>query len=300
MFDTIIIGAGPAGMSAALYLLRQGKKVLLLEKETIGGQISESPKLENYPSIKSISGLDFSSNLFDQISSLGVEFDLDEVISLDKIEERHFKVKTAYNEYESESVIIATGCKHRKLGIENEDKFIGKGISYCATCDGAFYQGKDVCLIGDANTALQYAISLSSICKSVTIVTLFDKFFGDEILINKLKTLQNINIYHEFASKELLGKDELSGVRFVNTKTGQEMIVSCDGLFVAIGQIPDNEKFASLVELKNGFIIVDEAKQTRTTGIFAVGDCTDKNIRQVVTATNDGAIAAISCEKYLS
>lgn len=300
MFDTIIIGAGPAGMSAALYLLRQGKKVLLLEKETIGGQISESPRLENYPSIKSISGLDFSSNLFDQISSLGVEFDLDEVISIDKIEERHFKVKTTYNEYESESVIIATGCKHRKLGIENEDKFIGKGISYCATCDGAFYQGKDVCLIGDANTALQYAISLSSICKSVTIVTLFDKFFGDEILVNKLKTLQNIKIYHEFASKELLGKDELSGVRFVNTKTGQEMIVSCDGLFVAIGQIPDNEKFASLVELKNGFIVVDEAKQTRTTGLFAVGDCTDKKIRQVVTATNDGAIAAISCEKYLS
>lgn len=300
MFDTIIIGAGPAGMSAALYLLRQGKKVLLLEKETIGGQISESPRLENYPSIKSISGLDFSSNLFDQISSLGVEFDLDEVISIDKIEEKHFKVKTTYNEYESESVIIATGCKHRKLGIENEDKFIGKGISYCATCDGAFYQGKDVCLIGDANTALQYAISLSSICKSVTIVTLFDKFFGDEILVNKLKTLQNIKIYHEFASKELLGKDELSGVRFVNTKTGQEMIVSCDGLFVAIGQIPDNEKFASLVELKNGFIVVDEAKQTRTTGLFAVGDCTDKKIRQVVTATNDGAIAAISCEKYLS
>lgn len=300
MFDTIIIGAGPAGMSAALYLLRQGKKVLLLEKETIGGQISESPRLENYPSIKSISGLDFSSNLFDQISSLGVEFDLDEVISIDKIEEKHFKVKTTYNEYESESVIIATGCKHRKLGIGNEDKFIGKGISYCATCDGAFYQGKDVCLIGDANTALQYAISLSSICKSVTMVTLFDKFFGDEILVNKLKTLQNIKIYHEFASKELLGKDELSGVRFVNTKTGQEMIVSCDGLFVAIGQIPDNEKFASLVELKNGFIVVDEAKQTRTTGLFAVGDCTDKKIRQVVTATNDGAIAAISCEKYLS
>ncbi|MCI7058759.1 MAG: FAD-dependent oxidoreductase [Candidatus Enteromonas sp.] len=299
MFDTIIIGAGPAGMSAALYLLREGKKVLLIEKETIGGQIAESPRLENYPSIKSISGMDFASNLFDQISSLGVEFDLDEVIAVNKLEERHFKVKTNYNEYESKSIIIATGCKHRKLGLPNEEKLTGKGVSYCAVCDGAFYQGKDVCLIGDANTAVQYAISLSSICKSVTIVTLFDKFFADEILISKLKTLQNVKIYHDFASKELIGEHNLEGVKFVNTKTNQEMVINCEGLFVAIGQIPDNNRFSSLVDLQNGFIVTDESKQTKTPGVYAVGDCTVKRIRQVVTATSDGALAAIACEKYI-
>ncbi len=299
MFDTIIIGAGPAGMSAALYLLRENKKVLLLEKETIGGQIAESPRLENYPSIKEISGLDFSNNLFDQITSLGVEFDLDEVASVQKLEEKHFLVKTKYSEYEGKSIIIATGCKHRKLGLENEDKLIGHGISYCAVCDGAFYKEKDVILIGDANTALQYAISLSSTCNKVTIATLFDKFFADKILIDKLKELKNITIFHNLSSKKLIGENELQAIEFVNTKTNEIVTIPADGAFIAIGQVPDNEKFANLVDLENGFILVDENKQTKTKGVFAVGDCIKKKIRQVITATSDGAIAALTSARYI-
>ena len=299
MFDTIIIGAGPAGMSAALYLLRENKKVLLLEKEAIGGQIAESPRLENYPSIKEISGMDFSANLFDQITSLGVEFDLDEVTSIQKIEEKHFLVKTKYSEYEGKSIIIATGCKHRKLGLENEDKLIGHGISYCAVCDGAFYKGKDVILIGDANTALQYAISLSSICNKVTIATLFDKFFADQILIDKLKELKNVTIFHNLSSKKLIGESELKAIEFVNTKTNEIITIPADGVFIAIGQVPDNEKFANLADLENGFILVDENKQTKTKGVFAVGDCIKKKVRQVITAASDGAIASLSSAKYI-
>lgn len=299
MFDTIIIGAGPAGMSAALYLLRENKKVLILEKETIGGQVAESPRLENFPSIKEISGIDFSSNLFNQITDLGVEFDLDEVTSIQKIEEKHFLVKTKYTEYEGKSIIIATGCKHRKLGLENEDKLVGHGISYCAVCDGAFYKGKDVVLIGDANTALQYAISLSSICHKVIIATLFDKFFADEILVDKLKTLQNVTIFHNLSSKKLIGEDELKAIEFVNTKTNETVTIPCDGAFIAIGQVPDNEKFTNLVDLENGFIVVNENKESKTKGVFAAGDCTKKKIRQVITATSDGAIAALSSSRYV-
>ena len=299
MFDTIIIGAGPAGMSAALYLLRENKKVLLLEKEAIGGQIAESPRLENYPSIKEISGMDFSANLFDQITNLGVEFDLDEVTSIQKIEEKHFLVKTKYSEYEGKSIIIATGCKHRKLGLENEDKLIGHGISYCAVCDGAFYKGKDVILIGDANTALQYAISLSSICNKVTIATLFDKFFADQILIDKLKELKNVTIFHNLSSKKLIGESELKAIEFVNTKTNEIITIPADGAFIAIGQVPDNEKFANLADLENGFILVDENKQTKTKGVFAVGDCIKKKVRQVITAASDGAIASLSSVRYI-
>ncbi len=299
MFDTIIIGAGPAGMSAALYLLRENKKVLLLEKEAIGGQIAESPRLENYPSIKEISGMDFSANLFDQITNLGVEFDLDEVTSIQKIEEKHFLVKTKYSEYEGKSIIIATGCKHRKLGLENEDKLIGHGISYCAVCDGAFYKGKDVILIGDANTALQYAISLSSICNKVTIATLFDKFFADQILIDKLKELKNVTIFHNLSSKKLIGESELKAIEFVNTKTNEIITIPADGVFIAIGQVPDNEKFANLADLENGFILVDENKQTKTKGVFAVGDCIKKKVRQVITAASDGAIASLSSVRYI-
>ena len=299
MFDTIIIGAGPAGMSAALYLLRENKKVLLLEKEAIGGQIAESPRLENYPSIKEISGMDFSANLFDQITNLGVEFDLDEVTSIQKIEEKHFLVKTKYSEYEGKSIIIATGCKHTKLGLENEDKLIGHGISYCAVCDGAFYKGKDVILIGDANTALQYAISLSSICNKVTIATLFDKFFADQILIDKLKELKNVTIFHNLSSKKLIGESELKAIEFVNTKTNEIITIPADGVFIAIGQVPDNEKFANLADLENGFILVDENKQTKTKGVFAVGDCIKKKVRQVITAASDGAIASLSSVRYI-
>ncbi|HBX25681.1 MAG TPA: thioredoxin-disulfide reductase, partial [Firmicutes bacterium] len=212
---------------------------------------------------------------------------------------KHFLVKTKYSEYEGKSIIIATGCKHRKLGLENEDKLIGHGISYCAVCDGAFYKGKDVILIGDANTALQYAISLSSICNKVTIATLFDKFFADQILIDKLKELKNVTIFHNLSSKKLIGESELKAIEFVNTKTNEIITIPADGAFIAIGQVPDNEKFANLADLENGFILVDENKQTKTKGVFAVGDCIKKKVRQVITAASDGAIASLSSVRYI-
>ena len=299
IYDSIIIGGGPAGMTAALYLLRAGKKPLIIEKEAFGGQIAESPKLENFPSIKSISGLDFSSQPFDQITELGAEFELEEVEGVSK-EGDLFKVTTNYGEHLAKTVIVAAGCKHRKLGLPNEEKLTGKGISYCAVCDGAFYNGKDVLLIGDANTALQYAIMLSEKCTKVTVATLFDHFFADPILVEKLLQIKNVEIFHELNAVELLGESELTGVRFENTKTKEEVIINCDGCFIAIGQVPANEAYANLVDLQKGFIITDETMATKTPGLYAAGDCRVKGMRQVITATNDGAIAAMSAVSYLN
>ena len=299
IYDSIIIGGGPAGMTAALYLLRAGKKPLIIEKEAFGGQIAESPKLENFPSVKSISGLDFSSQLFDQITELGAEFELEEVEGVTK-EGDLFKVSSNYGDHFAKTVIVAAGCKHRKLGLPNEDKLTGKGISYCAVCDGAFYNDKEVLLIGDANTALQYAILLSETCTKVTVATLFDHFFADPILVEKLLQIKNVGIFHELNAVELLGDGELTGVRFENTKTKEEVIINCDGCFIAIGQVPANEIYAELVDLQKGFILTDETMATKTPGLYAAGDCRVKGMRQVITATSDGAIAAMSAVNYLN
>ena len=184
-YDIVIVGGGPSGMSAALYALRENKKVLIIEKESFGGQIATSPRLENYPSIEKISGLEFADNLFSQINNLGVDFELDEVLEIVKLEEKKFLIKTNFKQYEAGAVIIANGVKHRTLNLPNEEKLIGNGISYCATCDGPFYKGEEVNIIGDANSALQYALMLESYCPKVNMYCLFDHLFGDEILQNK-------------------------------------------------------------------------------------------------------------------
>ena len=293
MYDSIIVGCGPAGMTAALYLLRAGKSVLLLEKDSVGGQIARSPRLENYPSIKSISGSDWSDQLFDQITDLGAEFELEDVVEVTK-DVDVFRVKTNFHLYEAKAVIIAAGCTHRHLGLPREEEFCGHGISYCAVCDGDFYKGEDVLLIGDANTALQYAISLANTSKSVYIATLFDKFFADEILVERMKKIPNITFRHNLSAKEFLGEKNLEAVRFEDTKTGEEVTIPAKGCFIAIGQEPHNEPFANAVELDaKGFIVVDQNMMTSTRGLYAVGDCRQKTMRQVVTAINDGAIAAI-------
>lgn len=299
VYDSIIIGGGPAGMTAALYLLRAGKKPLIIEKEAFGGQIAESPRLENFPSVKMISGLEFSSQLFDQITDLGAEFELEETEGIVK-DGDVFKVQTNYGEHLARTVIVAAGCKHRKLGLPNEDKLTGKGVSYCAVCDGAFYNGKDVLLIGDANTAVQYAILLAETCKNVTVATLFDRFFADPILVDKLLKIENIKIFHNLNAVELLGDTDLTGVRFEQTQTKEEVIINCDGCFIAIGQVPANEAYANLVDLEKGFILTDETMATKTPGLYAAGDCRVKGMRQVITATSDGAIAAMSAVNYLN
>ena len=299
MYDIIIIGGGAAGMTAALYSLRSGKSVLLIERETIGGQISKSPRVENFPSIKEISGTEFSDKLFDQIMDLGCEFELDNVLKLEK-ENNTFKVYGEYNNYQSKAVIIATGLEHRKINVEPEDELIGKGVSYCAVCDGAFYKDEDVCLIGDANTALQYSLLLSNYCKKVYVCTLFDKFFADDILVSRLRKRENVEIYHNLLLKEFKYSDELEGVVFENTQDLTKKEFTVKACFIAIGQIPNNDIFSNLVELdKNGYILVDNDLQTKTEGLFVAGDCRQKKVRQLTTAVSDGAMASVGAVSYI-
>jgi len=284
-------------MTAALYSLRDNKSVLILEKDSFGGQIARSPLVENYPSIKSQSGLDFANNLFEQITDLGAEFELEDVEKIEK-EGEIFKVFTNYGVHESKVVFIATGVEHRKFGFENEEQLVGHGVSFCATCDGAFFKDEDVIVIGDANTALQYAILLASYCNSVKVLTLFDKFFADDCLVEKLKNNPKISYEHNLSLQSYNGIEELESLTFKDTKTNELKTYKCKGCFVCIGQVPDNEKFSNLVDLEKGFIKVDENMETKTPGLYAIGDCRAKKVRQVVTAINDGAIAAVNSLKY--
>ena len=298
-YDIIIIGGGPAGMSAALYALRNDKKVLILEKEAFGGQIATSPRLENYPTIPSISGSEWSDLVFTQITDLGAEFELEEGLEIIPGDKK-FVVKTNYNEYECLAIIIANGVKPRKMGIAKEDDLVGKGISYCAVCDGPFYKGKEIYLVGDANTALQYALLLANYCPKVHMLTLFDRLFGDQILINRVLQKENIDIRHNLSLVELKGDKVLEGAVFEDTITKEKMEFVTDNLFIAIGQVPQNEAFANIVELEKGFIITDELMATKTPGVFAAGDTRKKENKQVITACNDGAIAAMSAVKYIN
>ena len=298
MFDIIIIGGGMAGMTAALYALRNNKKVLVLEKESIGGQIAQSPKVENYPTVKSITGTELADELFEQISALNVEFELEDVLKVEK-EDNIFIVTTNYNTYTAKAVIVATGAKHRKLGIENEDKFIGKGIYYCAICDGPFFAGEEVTLIGDANSALQYALMLAGYCKKVHMITLLDRFFGEKSLQDAVLNTMNIEITNNLKAVKLIGEDKLEGVVF-EKKDKSTVTYKTNAVFVAIGQVPDNKIFEKLVDLdKSGYIISNESCETKTSGLFVAGDCRTKEVRQVTTAMGDGAIAATKACKYL-
>ena len=299
MYDIIIIGSGVSGMTAALYSLRNGKKVLLIEGESIGGQIAQSPRVENYPTHKEISGLKLGEELFEQISDLGVEFEFDVIEKVEKVGD-YFYVKGEFSEYKGKAVIVANGVKHRKLRLPNEDKLIGKGIYYCAICDGPFFEGKDVTLIGDGNTALQYALLLSNICSKVNLVIMFDKFFGDDNLVKAVEKRKNIEITRNSKTIELLGEDTLEGIRF--EKDGKTTFdIMGTPLFVAIGQVPDNKKFENLADLDaQGYFDADETTTTRTPGFFVAGDTRKKLVRQVTTACGDGAVAATQACNYLN
>ena len=298
-YDAIIVGAGVSGMMAAINLKRGGRNVLLLEKENAGGQAAISPRLENVPGFKEISGEEYAFKIFEQVLDLGIDFELEEVLIVQK-EHNIFTVQTNYRTYQSYVVIIASGVKHRHLGLDKEESLIGKGISYCAVCDGAFYKDKDVILIGDANSAMQYALSLAKTSRQVTICALFDKLFADQILIERVKNTSNIHLFYNLSAQEILGENVFEGVIFKNTKTKELIKMNADGLFIAIGQIPDNERYKNLVDLKNGFIVVNDEMETKTQGLFASGDCIDKKYRQIVLAENDGAIASISALNYLN
>ena len=297
MKDIIVIGAGAAGMTAALYALRNGKSVLVLEEETVGGQIASSPRVENFPSLKEISGLDLANNMFDQILGHGADFELEKVEKIEK-DGDIFTVTTDYGTHQSKAVIIATGVKHKHLRFPNEENLTGHGISYCAICDGAFYSGQEVALVGDGNTALQYALLLSNYCSKVYVYTLFDKFFGDASLVKALRARENIEVRPNTALCAYIGDKELEGFRY--KENGEEKEHRIKALFVAIGQVPDNKKFENLAALdKDGYFTVDENMATKTAGLYVAGDCRAKKIRQLTTAASDGAIAAMSACSYI-
>lgn len=299
MFDITIIGSGVAGMTAALYALRSEKKVLILERETYGGQIAKSPKVENYPTLKSVSGYELSDKIFEQINDLGVTFELEEVQKLEK-QGDVFKVTTDYHTYDSKSVIIANGVKPRMLNLENEEKLLGKGIYYCAICDGPFFKGQDVVLVGDGNSAMQYALLLAGFCHKVRMVTMFDKFFGEKSLEDAIRANKKIEIIPNATASKLIGDVKLEKVEFTKSN-GEKFILDTPALFVAIGQVSDNDMFKEYVDLdKAGYIKADETCTTKTPGLFVAGDCRAKKIRQVATAIGDGAVAGSQAVNYVN
>ena len=298
MIDVIVVGGGPAGMGVALNLLRAGRDVLILECNAFGGQMATSPRLENIPGTISISGLEFSDKLFEQITELGAQFELETVTEIQK-KDKGFTVKTDWNSYECNAVVLANGCDHRKMGLPKEDELVGHGISYCAVCDGAFYVGHEACIIGDANTALQYALMLGNYCPKVHIFALFNRLFADQILIDRVRNDAKYDVTFNVALQEFIGEDELKGLRFKNTQTEEEFTIETNNVFIAIGQIPHNEPFKDLIELDKGFVITNELMETNVPGIFAVGDTRAKAVRQVITALGDASIAAVMVDRYL-
>ena len=300
MYDIIIIGAGAAGMTSALYALRNGKKVLVLEGESLGGQIATSPRLENFPSIKEISGEAFADNLYEQIDALGAEVEIEKAVRIEKKAEGDFLVHTEYGQYEGRSVIIAAGVKHKHLKTKHDrEDLVGKGVYYCAVCDGPFYKGQEVALVGDANTALQYALLLSGYCKKVYMYTLFDKFFGDANLVKAVRAKENIEVRPDTSVVDFIGENELKAIEYTD-KVGNLCRQEIPAVFVAIGQVPDNGAFANVADLDEaGYIVADESCKTRTPGVFVAGDCRTKAVRQVSTAVSDGAIAATNASLYL-
>lgn len=289
----IIAGGGCSGLTAALYAARAGLSVLIIEGETVGGQIASAPAVENFPGLKSISGAQFANNLFEQVTEYGVDFELERVV---KIEDG--SVKRVYTEdevFEGKTVIIASGAKHRHLGIDGEDRLCGSGVSYCAVCDGAFFKGKTVAVAGGGNSAAAAAEFLSGLCNKVYIVHRRDTFRFSDRYLQRLQKLDNIEFITNAEIDSLIGENSLEGIRL---KNGQ--IIDSDALFVCIGQEPDNEAYNSLVELdEDGYIISGENCITNVPGIFAAGDCRRKTVRQLVTAAADGACAAIAAMEYI-
>lgn len=299
MHDIIIIGAGPAGLTAALYAKRADKSVLLIEKESFGGQITHSPKVENFPTLMQISGNELAQMMLDQVMEHGADIELAEVQGI--VDNGDFKtVTTDMGDYEGRAVIIATGSKHRQLGLDRENELIGKGISYCAVCDGAFFSGADVAIVGGGNTALQEAVMLSEYCTHVTVVQNLSFMTGEARLVAQLEKRPNVTMIYDTLVTELLGEEKLEGLRLSDSKTGEESILKVEGLFVAIGQKPENECFENIVELTEyGYINAGEDCRTDTEGIFTAGDCRAKAVRQITTACGDGAVAALAACRYI-
>ncbi len=300
MYDLIIVGAGTAGLTAAIYGQRAGKHVLLLEEGIYGGQIINSPEIENYPGISKVSGYQFAMNLYEQAASFGAKLETGKVIGLQLLDGKK-QVKTQEAVYECGAVILATGAKKRRLGLDREDALIGRGISYCAACDGAFYKGKTVAVVGGGNTALEDADYLSNACDRVYLLHRREAFRGDDSLLQRVKKRENVTILTSTVVEGLLGGEQLEQLQIKNTVTGERKTLELNGLFVAIGQQPENEAFRDLLALdKEGYVIASEDCKTNVPWIFAAGDCRTKPLRQLTTAAADGAVAALAACEYLN
>lgn len=297
MYDIIVIGAGPAGLTAAVYGLRAGKSVLILEKGAFGGQVTFSPKIENYPGMTQISGNELADKMVEQALFQGADVEVEEVLEI-KNGDGFKTVVTDMGEHTAKAVIIATGAQHRRLGVDGEEKFIGEGISFCAVCDGAFYTDKEVAVIGGGNSALQEALSLSEICKKVTIVQNLDFLTGEGRLAELVEKKDNIDVILSHTVEKVLGDSSFEGI-VIKGEEGEQTL-KVDGMFVAIGLAPATKQFENVTALdKWGYVVADEACTTDTEGIFVAGDCRTKAIRQISTATSDGAVAALAAVKYI-
>lgn len=300
MTDIIIIGGGPAGLTAAVYACRAGKSAMVLEKAGFGGQITFSHKIENFPSANSISGTELADKMVDQAINQGAQVELEEALSIEKNNDGTFTVTTDFAKYDCKAVIIATGAKHRTLGVEGEENFIGEGISFCAVCDGAFYSGQEVAVIGGGNSALVEAMLLAETCKKVTVIQNLPYLTGEKKVADALLSRDNVEVLYSTVVERFEGDGELSAVVLKNTETGKETSIHPDGVFVAIGLAPDNKAFENMTALDNvGYVIANETCTTDTEGVFVAGDCRTKQIRQITTATADGAVAALAACSYI-
>ncbi|MBQ6018688.1 MAG: FAD-dependent oxidoreductase [Clostridia bacterium] len=301
MYDIIVIGGGAAGMTAALYAVRNGKSALVIEKAGFGGQITHSPKVENYPGTFSMSGNEFADAMLDQIMKQGAEIEFETVTGVRDGGDTKTVLTEEGSEYEARAVVIATGVKHRMLGLPGEEELVGEGISFCAVCDGDFYAGRTVCVAGGGNSALQEAILLSDKCKEVILLQDLPRFTGEERLQQVLFARENVRGIVNTKIEALVTEDgELRGVEYSDRDTGEKQTVACDGLFVAIGLIPENEPYRELAELNAwGYFDSDESCRTKTPGVFVAGDCRSKQVRQLTTAVADGATAALAACRYI-
>ena len=300
IYDIIIVGAGPAGLTAAIYALRAKKRVLLIEKGALGGQMTYSPKIENYPGFLELSGNELADKMTEQALALGAEVEIDAVTGI----EDGGETKTVFTEggsFVGRAVIVASGAAHRRLGLPHEEELIGSGISFCAVCDAAFFNDQDVCVAGGGNSAMQEALLLSENCKSVTMVQNLAFLTGEETLKEKVREKSNISVIYGSVVTGLSYNDEgLTGIEIQNTETGETAAIPTAGLFVAVGLLPDTAPFKDLIRL-DGWGYVDAAEDclTNVPGIFTAGDCRAKSVRQVSTAAADGAVAAVAAIKYL-
>ena len=298
MYDIIIVGSGPAGLTAAIYAKRSNKKVLVFESSNPGGKIVDATLIENYPALPHISGFDYANNLYNQTKEMGVEFKFERVNEIKNYED-HKEVISSKGTYNCKSIILATGNENRSLGLEREKELIGKGISYCATCDGSFYKGKDVCVVGGGNIAVGDAIYLNDIASKVYLVYRKSELSAEGILVDKLKEAKNVEVILNSSVIKLNGKEKLESVTVKNNEEEYDLKVS--GLFVAVGRNPQNENFKNLIKTdEKGFIIAGEDTHTNIPGIFAAGDNRVKALRQLVTACSDGANAAMEAIKYVN